>query len=236
MFRFHGISYLPPLCWILLSHPLGAEEFLYCGDVVVCKNIHMNAQKLENSGNYLAALAEYERADNAYADLQSGQHDPNLRKRIADMYKSMGHTEKACNLYAPLEQSRHLSAQELTDVHAAVTQCRTVSQTRPTAVPPTGKTVPVARHDAQPKVLGPSITTSIGMQFNQYSLTPPPSSAVPTATPPKPEGMQVGVDSESSKQPIYKKWWFWSAIGATTIGVIVIAAAVGRDNRTTYVW
>jgi tetratricopeptide (TPR) repeat protein len=59
----------------------------------------------------------------------------------------------------------------------------------------------------------------------QVTATAPPISTSATSTPPTPTSLQPNATapSDGAAKPLYKKWWFWTAIGG---GVVVLAGAI----------
>jgi hypothetical protein len=37
-------------------------------------------------------------------------------------------------------------------------------------------------------------------------------------------------DPNAPHRPIYKKWWFWTAVGAAAVGVLIIGVTAGRSD------
>ena len=57
--------------------------------------------------------------------------------------------------------------------------------------------------------------------------SPPPAQVEPPTPQPQPQPQLVATAAPAEKQPVYKKWWLWTAVGGVLVagGVIAIAVA-----------
>lgn len=60
--------------------------------------------------------------------------------------------------------------------------------------------------------------------LRQTETAPPPTSPPAPAIDPKPVGVPI-VPSKS--KPIYKKWWFWTALGGVALAAVAVGVGVG---------
>jgi hypothetical protein len=63
-------------------------------------------------------------------------------------------------------------------------------------------------------------------------VVPPPSEVRPTPTETTPAGTTLTA-SAPEKKPIYKKWWFWTAIGGAVVIGAVVGVSVAAPAKTT---
>jgi hypothetical protein len=63
---------------------------------------------------------------------------------------------------------------------------------------------------------------------------PEPSAApAPTATPPSYEAAAMAhVTAQPEKKPVWKKWWFWTAIGGAAVVVVAVGLGVGLGTAS----
>ena len=61
---------------------------------------------------------------------------------------------------------------------------------------------------------------------NRVALTPIPD-------PPKRDVVAVDAPAESEGTPVYKKWWFWTGLGAVALTTVAIAVASAGDDVST---
>jgi tetratricopeptide (TPR) repeat protein len=62
---------------------------------------------------------------------------------------------------------------------------------------------------------------------DEQHKTPPPPAPVAEPPTPQPQPQLVATAAPAEKQPVYKKWWLWTAVGGVIVagGVIAIALA-----------
>lgn len=119
------------------------------------------------------------------------------------------------------------------EVSMAVTAPGHAPLTRLVTIPAAGR----SREHAQLRVL-PAITKVPELVAPEASAPPAPALAEPsgvrgvTASDEKPGGTPPDGPpaAESTLDPIYKKWWFWAAIGAVTIGTGAGIYVLTRDS------
>lgn len=237
MFRSHGISWLLLLYWLLLSLPLHAGKLAHCLDLISCKNLFWKAWPLEQAGKYQEALAIYKEADYEYEKAQSGQHHPEILKRIADMYKKLGQFKQACAQYIQIQQSADLDWQDRAEIYASIAQIGNCSNAPLNLLPATKKIVPIPRVNilrTQPIQPHSSVSTSI--QNYTFNFGGSQQSLAPAVGPIAKEASHSSSISPAGTVPLYKQWWLWTVVGAGAIGIITVASVAGRDTRPIYVW
>ena len=159
---------------------------------------------------YANALQEFEQAYLA-------KQDPSFLYNIAQCHRLMGNRVEAIRFYkryitdAPAAANRPvaekhirelesaLGAEELTGPHAAP------APTTPAPAPSGGMPAP------SPTPAQPALALA--------APPPPPSDTALGAPPPSP----------TDDQPIYTKWWFWTAVGGVVVGGLLIALLTNRD-------
>jgi hypothetical protein len=84
----------------------------------------------------------------------------------------------------------------------------------PTATPPLGISPP---HDFRQRGQGDEAAILGGAPIVQHTDTD--------------VGAETGAPGEGRKAPIYKRWWFWTAVGGVVATAVLIAAG-GKDETT----
>jgi hypothetical protein len=124
------------------------------------------------------------------------------------------------------------------------------NNTAPAPSPPTpSRAVPALAYDA-PRAGGTSFNDGNGMRpagvpLSGSSLAPPPvvqptlpasslaMAHAPGTTTSRPLVRNLSADADepdATHRPIYKKWWFWTAVGAVAVGVLIIGVTAGRSS------
>jgi tetratricopeptide (TPR) repeat protein len=164
---------------------------------------------------YANALQEFEKAYLA-------KQDASFLYNIAQCHRLMGNRVEAIRFYkryiadAPTAANRPVAEKHIRDLEAAQA-----------AGEPTGPHVT------------PAPATPAGDTGG--SAPPPPSPAPPTAVAlnaptepplPAPSGTVLASSqspSQSNDDPIYTKWWFWTAVGGLAASVLLVAWWTSRD-------
>ena len=180
-----------------------------------------------NLGKYAEAAKEYEAAYEMTLD-------QNMLFNVAQCYRLSGEREKAITAYrsfirtAPASEQRDLAKSKLLELEE---QRRTVPGTSP--APPAAQPVPA-----------PAVAVPV-----PAPTTPPPAAVAPT-TPPTvvPPGASSGTAPAPSQNlssglvatpgpepqeasPFYKRWPFWTGVGAVVAGGIVLGVVLTRGGN-----
>jgi tetratricopeptide (TPR) repeat protein len=164
---------------------------------------------------YANALQEFEQAYLA-------KQDPSFLYNIAQCHRLMGNRVEAVRFYkryitdAPNAANRPVAEKHIRDLESALgAEELTGPHVAPAAAP--GGPAP-----ASPGAMPPPSPTPAqpALALAAPPPPPPPSDAALGAPPPSP----------SDDQPIYTKWWFWTAVG----GVVVagIGHRAGAESRS----
>jgi hypothetical protein len=168
-----------------------------------------------NLGHYDEAAREYEAAYRQTLD-------PNLLFNIGQSYRLAGDRDKAIIAYrsflrsGPRSEQRGLAESKLRDLEQQdVTP--TPARDIPPAVAPATTAVPAA---AVPALAPTASPTAAGMD---PSPSQPAGVAVLEPSPPEPR---------SEPSPVYKRWPFWTAVGAVVVGGVVLAVVLSRGGSS----
>ena len=68
-------------------------------------------------------------------------------------------------------------------------------------------------------------------EMEALSAPPPASLAVPPAqAPPAPPGVALVEPRGAAAEPVTRKWWFWTGVGALVAGAVVTALVIGGSQ------
>ena len=160
---------------------------------------------------YANALQEFE---NAYLAKQ----DASFLYNIAQCHRLMGNRVEAIRFYkryvadAPTAANRPVAEKHIRDLEAAL-GAEAPAATHVTPAPATPAAAPV---DSGPP---PPTAQAQTVALNAPPL-PPPGTLL-ASEPPAP--------SQSDEDPIYTKWWFWTAVGSVVVVAGLAAWLMNRD-------
>jgi hypothetical protein len=206
------------------------------------RTLYERAEKSFDLGKFAEALADYQAAYEA-------KPLPGFLFNIAQCYRNMGNFERArfffrryltLEPHAPnhrrveeliSEMSRQLDAQTA----AAATNSPPATAPPPTAAPPlpmaAARSLPVPSPGPPPAEAPPAAPVVVPSP----SPPPPPSAApaVESAAPSVPLLTETAPPPEPSHRPIWKRWWFWTGVGAVVAGGVVAAILLSRPQTVT---
>jgi hypothetical protein len=146
------------------------------------------------------AAGRYQESLDLFVKLYAEQLHPNYLRNIGRCYQNLGDPDKAISSFREyLRKAKGVSADERAEIDGYIKEMEELK--RKQAAPP-----PV---EAKPEPVTPRL--------------PPPEIHEPTATamttplPPAPE----------ASPPVYKRWWFWTAIGVAVAAGVVVAVTAG---------
>jgi tetratricopeptide (TPR) repeat protein len=166
-------------------------------DLQMARKHFQSGTKHFDLGEYDAALADFKEAYRI-------KDDPVLLYNIAQCHRMLHHNEEALRAYRTF-LSRATDSAHRADVEQKVAALEEAidKQNRASNLPPSS--VLQNRSGDTPAEETPGATTR---------TTAAPAEAAPA---------NAVVATAPERKPVYKKWWFWTAIG----GVVVVGAAVG---------
>lgn len=172
----------------------------------ICLGHYNQAVKLFEGGRFELALSEFQAA---YHRRQM----PWLLINIGRTLHRLGRPREALEYYERHRQAEAKpDAETLDRLEKYTAQARALAETGPTGPPPADPaTDPAPAPDpaaTAPAPAGPAAAVA--------PAAAPVAAATPAAAPPKLE-----------HKPLYKKWWFWTAIGGGVAAVAIIGIAVG---------
>jgi tetratricopeptide (TPR) repeat protein len=184
-------------------------------DEAEAKRLYGEAQKAFSVGDFPEAIKDYKAAFKLVPK-------PGFLYNIAQSYRLSGDFKQARFFYEsylnakPDAANRAEVEDRIREMTEEAERLQKAQTTRPTGTmpPDDGKPEPDKTKPEPDKTKIPS-----------------PDKAAETVTPTEPTPGPVPTDT--GHRPIYKKWWFWTAIGAVAVvGVVAVAASGGSSAPT----
>jgi len=184
------------------------------------------------------AVGEFAQSAEKYQAAYKLRPDPALLYNAAQAYRMAGNNDKALLLYKnyvmfyPNEKNVPNVQQQITKLQEAIAaQHKAQTQPPTTTEPPSSGAVtpPSPSAVAAPPPPAPEQPAA------PPATPPPPAAAVPAAPPPSaPAASLVASPAPATggEEPIYKKWWLWTAVGVVVIGGVVTAIALSSGSST----
>jgi tetratricopeptide (TPR) repeat protein len=151
------------------------------------------------------AGGRYQDALDIYVKLYAEQLHPNYLRNIGRCQQNLGQPDKAISSFREyLRKAKNLAPGEREEIDGYIREMEELKrqQAATAAAPPPQPAVP----------LTPSAIEPTGPPPPLQLTTPPP-----------------GVSAEAA--PIYKRWWFWTAVGVAVVGGTVAVIMATRGNK-----
>jgi tetratricopeptide (TPR) repeat protein len=158
-----------------------------------------------NLDEFAPALAEFREAYRL-------KPDPSFLFNIAQCHRKLGDADAALDFYRKYLRSLP-DAPNRADVERMIADLRAKQAAAPAAGAPatTESPAPAAHVEATP-------------------VPAPTTSAVPAA----PSAALVASPAAESPAPVYKRWWFWTALGAVVAGAVIAGFVLSRPAPQPY--
>ena len=169
------------------------------------------------------AAGRYQEALDLFVKLYAQKLHPNYLRNIGSCYQNLGAPDKAISSFREyLRKAKAVRADERAEVEGYIKEMEDLKKQREAAAatPPPSATPP-------PPVPGPI-----------EPVTPPRLATAPAGTTPVPaltltEPPPGSLPPVEESPPVYKRWWFWTLIGAVAVGAgLGVAAAAGAFTKT----
>jgi len=231
--------------------PAGAPKHADDPMAAEARRHYEEGTKAFNLGEFPRAITEFKAAYNAKAD-------PSLLYNIAQSYRLQGDAAQAVFFYKSFLRNMP-AAPNRKEVEGRIrTLDKQVEEQRKEPVPLVPPPAVTSPPPAAPAVVGtapaispvPPATTertpltpgsAVGdVAAPKAPETPPPSTVPPTlepqpvAAPPATVDLTSPPPEATPATPVYKKWWFWTGIGAVVLVGVVAVAARDKPPSTTF--
>ena len=243
--RLPRMSHLPALLVIALF-VTAAGAPARAADAPAPDDKTAQARAASQEANALYAVGEFEQAAEKYQSAYKLKPDPALLYNAAQSYRMAGNNEKALLLYKnytmfyPTAKNLHNAETQVTKLQEAIAAQHKAQTAPPTTTEPTGGSSTGVAPGTSP--LGWPATGGIA---SGAAVTPPSanggtsSATLPTAPAPATSSTLPGATltetappATTEGTPVYKKWWFWTAVGAVAAGGVVAILLSSRSSSS----
>jgi hypothetical protein len=195
--------------------------------------LYESAEKSFDVGKFAEALTDYQAAYEA-------KPLPGFLFNIAQCYRNMGNYERArfffrrylaLDPHAPNHRRVEELISEMTKQLDAQAAAAAAAPAATPTTPPPAPTPPI-------EPVAPSPTPSAAPGSEAAPAPSPAASAVPPLPAPEPETspaatLTATAPEPSERRPVYKRWWFWTGVGAVVVGGAVAAFFLTRQPEAT---
>lgn len=197
------------------------------------KQHYLQGEAYFKSKNFSEAMDEYQKG---YLE----KPDPVFIFNIAQCQRLLGNSSAAVEFYqrylkeAPSGPGRPVAEKEIAELRGPTQQ-----ETPPV---PEAVVAPQA-HAAPPVPPGPIVPLPTVAPVAVAPATPPPAAPPPEAAPAPPPTLPVAqmpaeqtapvyvaTQAEPTEPPVYKRWYFWTAIGVLVLSTVLVAAATSSNR------
>lgn len=188
-----------------------------------------HAAKTDNATEMKAreafAAGRYDDALDLFAKLYAQTLHPVYLRNIGRCHQKMHQPEQAIDKFNEyLAKEKKISADERKEIDGYIKEMETLRDEQ-------------ARQKAPPPPNNPSLSNPPVTPINAGNNPPPPNYNYYPPPPPPQTGTTSGtlVAQPTPSQegaPIYKKWWFWTGIGAVVVTTVIVAVVLsGGTDR-----
>ncbi len=150
------------------------------------------------------AAGRYQDALDLYVKLYAEKLHPNYLRNIGRCYQNLDEPEKAIRSFKEyLRKARNADRDEREEIQGYIQEMEQLRDSRAAAV---------AAAAAEPEPAPPPLPAAV-------DPAPAPVNLQITAPPPDPR-----------RPPIYRRWWFWTAVGVAVLGGVALAFAAGGPD------
>jgi len=197
---------------------IGVVGLLATAGVAHAEKAADKAKKHYKQGTVFYNAGDFDKAIQEYLEGYRTKPDPVFLFNVAQSYRQLGNHEKALFYYkgylreAPDAPNRAEVEERVRDLDDLIKRRREATDSPPSGPAEPPLTGTPAEGD-EPKIPDPADAAAAGDD---------------EGAPPAGPGL---VDQGGGSRPIYKKWWFWTAIGVVAVGATVgIVMATSGDD------
>lgn len=170
------------------------------------------------------AAGQYQAALDTYATLFGETGDPIHLRNVARCYQKLGQPEPAIDRFREyLRKVPAMSPTERTEIEGYIREMEALrdEQARARTGPPSTTTTPPSAATVPPPATSPGVSLAAPPV---ETGAPPPYAPVSTAS--------TEMDSApATSTPVYKRAWFWAAVGAVVAGGVVAVVLATRPRE-----
>lgn len=159
-------------------------------------------------------LSEFDKALAEFKDAYRNKPDPVFLYNIGQCHRKLGHTDEAITFYQSYLR-RAPDAKNREEVERRIAELQSLREAETASIAKT------SGDSSQPSPLS--------LQAHQKAVAQTAASPVSTAA------VEFSSQDQSAPQPgsaVYKRWWFWTAIGAVAAGTVTVAIIMAERDPT----
>ena len=194
------------------------------------------ARNLAQEATTHYAVGEFAQSAEKYQAAYKLKPDPALLYNAAQAYRMAGNNDKALLLYKnyvmfyPNEKNVPNVQQQITKLQEAIAaQHKAQTQPPTTTEPPSAGTVAPPAASAVAAAPPPPAEPAPAATQPPPAAEPPPA---PAAAPPAVSLVAAPPPAANADEPIYKKWWLWTAVGAVVLGGVITVIALSSGSSS----
>jgi len=214
------------LCLSMATIPISAQA----DDAVTAKAKYESGVRHFDLSEFEPALADFKEA-------YRNKPDPAFLYNIAQCHRRLGHTDDAIAFYQSYLR-RAPDAKNREEVERRISELDTIRGAGDASIAgsSSGKPLPPPTAVKAPKKPEPENTVPPSTSATQPNTVPTtPSEAHAAATPATSAALDFSSHDQAaqeSRSPIYKKWWFWTAVGAVAAGTAAVVTIMAERDPT----
>ena len=235
----HKHAILSAVLSLITARSAWAEERapqVICSEITACSDQVAAAQQLAKANRYDAAVK-------AFLAIYAEYPDPKLYFAIARSFQRIGQHEKAVTYYQRLVDSGvETEPDKLARIHKLLEEAKAaVGHSSPASAPSSLTTVaPTQESAAAPSDQEPLLNPFLNYRHPPAVATAPPTTpfvASSVAQPSQPQQTRAlpvvaAPPAKTGLVPVYKRWWFWTAIGGAALGAAAVGIGVGLSSES----
>jgi len=197
------------------------------------KQHYLRGEAYFKSKNFSEAMDEYQKG---YLE----KPDPVFIFNIAQCQRLLGNSAAAVEFYqrylkeAPDGPGRPVAEREIAELRPPQPDGASPAETPAPAVPPPGPIVPLpAAEQPAPAMAAapPPAAPPPAAAAPESSPSPPsplPAAPLPAASPSS--SVDLSAQAQPGEPPVYKRWYFWTAIGVLVLSTVIVASATSSSR------
>jgi hypothetical protein len=162
-------------------------------------------------------VGDYKTGADKLGDLYVETNDPTLLYNQARCYEQNSQNRQAIDRFREYlrKTGAQLTPESRAEVEQHIAECKARMKEEEKTTPPTEATV------VPPPAPPPSLPP-----------TPDPAAQAPVTPPAGLNVSETAAPAQTEESPFYKKWWFWSAVGAVVVAGTVTAIFLTRGSKS----
>jgi len=231
-FRLSSLSRIGAALAAAVVLALGAHATAHAGD----KKHNDKARAHFETGTAYFRLEKYPEALQEFEQGYLEKQDPAYLFNIAKCHRQLGRSAEAMRFFRRFVNETPNGHPQRAQAEQALRELEGTTAPAPPFVPPppppsTSPPAPPRSAPPAPSVAaGPAAVSPMppAPSFVASPLAPPPVASAMVVSAPAPE--VAAAPEPTNGRPVYKKWWFWTLVGAAVVGGILVGVAASSGH------